>query len=976
MNEKKSAKLKSLVVAFVLIFAGFAALVAMPGSVIAEEPTVTTEPADLVEANEAELNMTFSMGDIEEVTVYFNWTDDGWDSYDNTDAETYDDPANDTYHAELLTGLAPDTEHRFVAVLEYHDEDLNDTVRIEGDEEVFTTGAGVTIDGPTAVHAGEENTWYANVTGTAVDYNWTLVDDHVGDEDSYTHTFDTVGPRALALEIEDDSGYIVSYDIVIDVQTEVTVTVVDEDMEPIEDAHVFLRDEIEPALGFDAAEFTDENGTAVFNVFSVTGVVLEIEPEDMNYSTSVSIQGYIGKTDYFTGPEHTVILEERTNWTINVGPVLYEEEIDGVIHEIPVDEALLNVTWDGGYAVGETDASGHFEFMVEFSPYDTEFTVDIFHPEFNTKETTFVGLESYEIFLTDELMHLFTFGPLVDQDGDPLEDYRVSVETEVQVDILYEELEKEVYYDYSATDYTDEDGMIDFYIVNPFFDPEAEVFEVRVRKDDWVGHPFNMGPGQIREIGDDIVVTWFEMGPVIDADGEPIEDVRVEIEGPLDFGEWSRVSHTDADGMTDTFKVVHFNPYHHEPDEFEDERPYVSVSHPDYRSRVLTAAPGDNITMEVKPVVSIGPVIDRGGRAVRNAYVTLERQDDDKHLGSGYTDADGMFYVSVDFNPVGTPFNATISHEDLEEDEVFQFTGAESPTFRIMVGEPQTIRVGPIRDNLNALVAGATVELWYDGDMIGTVTTDTSGIAEFEFGYDPADRTFTFVISHPELEEDKEGTFTGETSGPLHIDIGEPEPVEKEFTITVGPIRDVNRKSVDDATVTLSWNNEELTQTTDAQGRARFTVTLVDREPADVTFTYTVSHDDLEEDKTGTFSGENSGALQYDDIGEEDDEPISAAMLGGIAALIIIIIIIIVVMMMKKKPAVGPEDEVLEEEFPEEEEPLFEEEEEEDIFEEEDLFEEEEEEDLFEEEEDIFEEEEPAFEEEEEDLFEEEEEEF
>ncbi|MGM0405286.1 MAG: hypothetical protein ACQEQM_04005, partial [Thermoplasmatota archaeon] len=111
------------VVAFVLVFAGFAAMIATP-TVLAQNPTVTTEPAEDITAHTAVLNMSFDMDGAEEVTVWFAGNETGGD-LNNTVGEATYGPGNTTHETEV-EGLTPNTTYDFEAYLEY-----NETV-IEG----------------------------------------------------------------------------------------------------------------------------------------------------------------------------------------------------------------------------------------------------------------------------------------------------------------------------------------------------------------------------------------------------------------------------------------------------------------------------------------------------------------------------------------------------------------------------------------------------------------------------------------------------------------------------------------------------------------------------------------------------------------------------------------------------------------------------------------------------------------------------
>ncbi len=920
MKERKSAKLKVLVVAFVLIFSGFAALVAIPGPVTAQDPTVSTgvvTPHETEEEvrliDEVAAWMDFTFGEEDNVTVWFQYNhaeqpiEEGATTtptvYEPADFDEEETPG----HMDTFVDLDAHETYNYRAVLEFHNET-----------------------------SGEDETVYGDVEEFMI----------------------------------------------------VTVTVTDMEDVPLEDAFVGLRF-ITP-MPWEDADYTDEAGKAVYTV--------PFDASEQYFDYTITKTNYLSTNGTFTGPEYTVQLEERTEWEIRVGPVLYDDGVD----EMPIEEADVTLMWNDEYLEGVTDGAGKVSFWVDFNAEDTTFTVEIFHPDYNPKTFEFQGFDSGEIYLTADVYD-FAIGRVLDNDGNPLEDYRVLAEyddyyaeinytdeagyawfealfdpTDVTFTVtlrdgdwtsrafhvvpgedivvywfdigpvvdpdgepLYDFRVRAVNdtYDYSATGRTDEDGHVTFRIANA--DPDEIEFGVTVTKGLWDGDEVYVFPGEevvfplytfnIRVVdegenpledyhvdlvvtdddgnvllsreaytdadgytefqlfGDDpadedidltvtltkddwvsryipvepneeIVVYWFDIGPVVDEDGDPIEGVTVTVEGPDIFDGWSITKHTDADGMTEGYKVAHFNPA---------DGTYLALTHPDYRTRSISATPGEVLTMHDKPVVSVGPIVDRGGRPLR-VEITLEIETSGEMIGSRFTDTDGMAYFDVDFDPEGTSFVVTIEHDDLDEDFEEFFTGAESGRIRLHVGEPSEIVVGPVVDIPGDLVEGATVTLHHGADEIGYMNTDGDGLAIFHVGFLPAGEEFTFTVDHPELEVPYEGEFTGDASGPVRIDINAPD---QDHTVRVGPIRDLAGDYVDDATVTLSWNGEELTKDTDANGRAVFTVTLpYDQTPDDIEFTYTVEHDELVEAHVGTFEGDRSGAFTIDIHEPEPEE--------------------------------------------------------------------------------------------------------
>lgn len=414
----------------------------------------------------------------------------------------------------------------------------------------------------------------------------------------------------------------------------------------------------------------------------------------------------------------------------------------------------------------------------------------------------------------------------------------------------------------------------------------------------------------------------------------------------------------------------------------------VNVLHPQYEafqkffeygddegnvSETLTLTGLSEWTMILGPVQAVK---DGENYSVPNANLTLSDGNDS---WSGMTGLDGNAAIVLPFEPYGMTFTLTITHPDYKDwvNDSFVIPSFEDRAdlyqkYEYMLEEQvyvtHEITVGPVEDDDGDAVEDALVTIMYNGEEWDNMT-GSDGNAYFhlmmEEEVDITGVTFDVEITHGDYE-DYSGSFTGTDSGAIPLT----SLYTPTYTVQVGPVKDVNNKVVEGATVTVTYtvpgdtNATEVSGTTNDNGIYEFTVEF---DPADVTFSYTIEHDDLDTAITGTFTGTSSGAEQSDSIGEKTDTGGSNMMLYAGVGIVVIIIIIVVVMMMMKKPAPAGE-EFEEEEF--EEEPLFEEEEE-PLFEEEEEFPEEEEEPLFEEEgeeEDLFEEEE------EEDLFEDEEE--
>ncbi|MFO8109986.1 MAG: hypothetical protein R6U17_05630 [Thermoplasmata archaeon] len=1026
MNEKKSARLKALVVAFILVFAGFAALMTIPGPTSAQGSDIETISQTVSTSESAELDLLED--ELPPGDWYYRY--DAPHRPDDDDALGLEEPAI-WWFAMTLDPFDFPGQIQKVAVYDRVAVPMTARIReggVSGTEignisfEPAEEAQGwVELEFEEAIEI-DENTVYAMVVEIEQqepsqycapmvngyvehggylsfdDKNWSTLQDFGFDftfmmeacilqyvPSITTTTVSDPTPDSVQLNAEHkisimdevevsfeyrelgagvwdgpvgqetyyDSGeanytltgldyyQIYEYRAVLDFEFEgtedtfygdpvpftlspLTVTVLDQaDDSPIEGAEITLNTLDIP---WSYSNETGEDG----EIYYIHTAPINLPEAEFTYSATH--RDYYLQTGEFVGEEYTIYMEHRTEWTVEVGPVLYMADADT---EIPIEGADLEISWKYGgetdSTVGTTDDDGYFHFNVDFSPYETDFSVTITHEDFYTKTAEFTGIISEAIYYEDIV---FTIGPVLDTQGNPLENYRVRAE--------YEDM------NFTGVAMTDEDGLAEFSVIS--FQPTGVEFSISITdEDDWTSDAIRLTMNR------DIYVYSSYNIETVDEGQNPIEGVKIQIGDP-DVRTW--IYYTDSMGTVNVPKIA-----------FPYSQVAVTISHQDYIGRAISTDGEDDISLTLleKPEITIGPVHDIGERPLEGVPIQVERISTGANIATLTTDTNGMASFYANFQVQGdTQFGLTIDHDELVEPQEVFFEGPESGAIKLLVGEPQTVQVGPAVDISYDPVEGAMVSLSLDGDEIGTSYTDSDGIADFEVEFDPAEASFTFTVSHQDLEEDYEGQFTGSRSDAFQLDIGEePEPPVKEYTITVGPIRDVNREAVNDATVTLSWNGEEETSTTDSSGKATFTVEL-EGNPDEMTFTYAVSHDDLDGDETGTFTGTLSGALQYEDIGEEEGGVLPFGGIGAVV-LIIIIIIIIVVVMMKKKPAAGPE----EEELFEEEEDLFEEEEEEELFEEEkeeELFEEEEE-DLFEEEE-----EEELFEEEEEELFEEEEE--
>ena len=951
MNEKNS-KWKVFVVAFVLVFAGFAAMMATP-TVLAQNPTVTTEPAYDITPHTAVLNMSFEMDTAEEVTVWFAYNETGEDLNITAGEATYG-PGNTTHQTEV-TGLVPETTYDFEAYLEYFDEDLNDTVIEEGgvldfitlevvNEPTITTEEAEVLGSSSAeitMHyelndAAEAHVWFAyNYTGDVLDIE--VGEMKVVEDGNQTVTLEGLEPWtdynftaiiAYVNETEElqeadqaeERTFLTGAGASIDGPTFI----------PIDDEFTYEADVIGEADSYSWAILEDD---VVLDTGEDASISYTFD-SPRSYTIFLEIEDIYGVND-------TAILDVDTYFDLNI-TVVDRETTD------PIESADLSVN----EVEKVTDENG----FVQYTEIPQDF-IGVFanHYEYYTfneeyRDITSVDAPNATFELTIELEPRDEFfvnvGRVIDYyTREPLDEALVTLTNETGVEFTGE---------------TNEDGMAYIEVLeNPF----EVTYDVTVSREigDFLTYPspVGLGPGNAPEYGEvELVRGLFRVGPVLDAEtDEAIRDVELTVQ----LGDDRYEGVTDAVGTFD----VQFG-----PDEIYgqlDSEIGVSFQKYEYfmKAETYNYPSTDEVYLQPKEefAIFVGPIVDELDgeyRSLEGVEVTINHEEIDPM--TDYTDFDGEAIFYVNFDPRRERFSLEASLEGYETIET-TFVGTE--TGRIVMEIPTyNVEVGSVMDQDGRFVEGASVTLSHGNNVLGVELTDETGFTTFEISVDPEGTTFEYSITK-EGYEDAEGSFTGASSGDIEIIREEELPVEEaEFEVTNFNVDPTSGEAPLEVTITANIENvggEEGTIRLFAGGRVVNSWTLDAGESVSVDETY-------EFDSRGTFNVELGDQRVTVEVEDDDVEVgISTAMLAGIGLIIIIIIIIIAVMMMKK------DDREPEEEFGEEEE-LFEEEEfgEEEFGEEEELFEEEEE---FGEEEELFEEEEEFGEEleEDEELFEEEE---
>ncbi len=863
MKEKKRARLKALVVAFVLVFAGFAALMTIPGPTTAEGPAI--EAANQIE--EMPYNsMVLNEGDnelLQEGDWYYMYPGDH-----RPDPETSigfsGDPVMWAY------AMKPDIAHintgeiNAVAIYEVgaHPADKYISVRVGDDWASAQNGTEVANYTYTPVGEGWHELEFAEPVEIEENKEYAVVVNVYDNGDGHFPA-PCIAPAVYHGDWTWDaeggwerlSNYGLDYSWLLELRIFAPPTI------KTNDATDHTIDSVK--LNADYTLGAEENVTVFFQ-YAPEGDPLDGRVGEATYDTSGSHNHTITGLDTFQVYDFRAIVENETDQFIGdvkqflISPLtvtVLDSSDDSPIQDAWVSLSSTELLWEEEF---ETDANGEILYIHSVPIEDVEFSYSADHKDYDPADGQFTGPD-YTISLDPRTEWPVIVGPILFEEDD--EDVAVSG-AEVTIDGIGEETSDLFGIAAFNVDFDPVGESFDATITHPDYNPKSVTFTV----DD-----LSVGSGPIYLTNE---VFNFTIGPVVNVDGDPLEGIRVRVEIDI-FDPWFAQDDTGADGTVD-FSVIHFYP--------SEEPLYLSLVDPNevYMSKGIISEPDTTIELTERPTVTVGPIVNRIDKPIPNILINLEHQTEDIEIEEDYTDLDGMVEFTVDFDPTGVYFTANMTYDDFEEPFVLEhFQGAESGTIKIHIGPYGVVQIGPVRDNFNKFVTDATVALIYEGSTLDTIQTDENGLALFnELEFDPEGKSFTYRITHDDLDERVEGDFTGTHSGAISVDIGE--------------------EVVDNG-----------------------------------------------DDGNGTV-----------------EEGISTTLLAGIGLLIIIIIIIVVIVMMKKKPGeepIGEEEEPLFEEeeeplFEEEEEPLFEEEEEEPLFEEEEeepLFEEEEEEPLFEEEEEF-----------------------
>ncbi len=288
----------------------------------------------------------------------------------------------------------------------------------------------------------------------------------------------------------------------------------------------------------------------------------------------------------------------------------------------------------------------------------------------------------------------------------------------------------------------------------------------------------------------------------------------------------------------------------------------VSVEVEPADASYVMLAPEDN------PVVKAGEEIDFSAR-VYDEYDNLISDDEEDFLWQNTDDA-GLFYK------IRTGiYNVTASYDGVS---------SEITSVTVEPSDVHEIKIDPSESKLISSLESVdfSAEAY---DVYGNLVTDDA-------------EKFTWENTSAEglFDHREEGVYQVTASFDDVISTPVMITVElEEFKIVVGPILNVNEDPVSDAYVNLSWNDNVASPNQVSLGVYEFRIGLM-YHPDDIQFNYTIEHEDLSEQRSGTFNGFESGELKIEDIGQKPRDPAGV----GLAVIIIFALLILVILMATK----------------------------------------------------------------------------
>ncbi len=515
MNEKNS-KWKVFVVAFVLVFAGFAAMMATP-TVLAQDSIETTgetileldeeEPIIGPEAPLVNTEATYE-ANTEGTIVSYEWE------------ILMDEDVIATGDEETITHIFGTIGPHYTVRLTVEDDEGN------FDEAEMAVTATYNLEVTVSDSETDDPIEGARVV---IEYPVEVTLEDTTDEDGIA-TFEGLTTDEFTMSITEyryKTVYGIIYDEITADDAPAGIMEVEETLEPREEFPIFIgpvveviEDEDMPIEGA-AVTLTHEEGpfSAETGTDGIATVYSTVNPLETSFGLEVThddFQTYTSELEE-TNEYGRIALEDRIN-TFYIGPV-----VDDVTDE-PIEEVKITVTHlatETRYTDLFTDDSGEYVLELpgfeDISEHSFGVTFEKYGYETKTRagEDAYVGTETGEVRLTPLDEFVVLVGPVVERVNDedfPLQGAHVSMNHD-DIDEL--------------TEQTGTDGRVNFYVP---FDPRQESFDLEVNLDGYrTLHTSFTGTESGRLVMEEEPITEYEVeiGPVRDQHGAFVEGAWV-----------------------------------------------------------------------------------------------------------------------------------------------------------------------------------------------------------------------------------------------------------------------------------------------------------------------------------------------------------------------------------------------------------------------------------------------------------------
>ncbi len=610
-------------------------------------------------------------------------------------------------------------------------------------------------------------------------------------------------------------------------------------------------------------------------------------PED--YSGIATIEDSTGTIDRDqadfnenTWSENVTITEARENVTIEV----YDGNIFGESDPFEVEPAepeymTLEPGSDQNITAGETL---HFSPGV-YDTYDNPITEDPL--EFSWENTTETGIfnetnigeynvtASYGNFTSNEITVTVEPSEADDVKISPSEDQEIVAGESVEFSAeAYDEFDNLITGEDDDFLWSAEGGFIDS--TGVFHDDKAGEYGVRA-----IYH-------EGKEVRSDKVQVTVKPAEPDHITLEPGSDQTITAGETLDFSAGIYDEHDNLINDDDTDfsweNTDNTGRFHKiETGEYDVMASYDGVS----ESVTIQVEPGEVERVEISPqkdrTITAGDHIDFSAEAFDEYNNSIT--GDNKDFAWENTDGDGRFEI----RKAGS-YQVSASYDGVTSDSV---------TVEVEPGDVYRVELDPAEDQVidTLQVIDFSAEAY---DAYGNSITGNA--SEFTWENTSDEGLFDRKI---EGEYQVTATFENVASSPVTVEV-----TLLDYRIEFGPLSDVNGDPVSDANITLRWDDKEKTVTEGTRGIYEFKIKLR-KVPEETEFNYTIEHEELDETKSGSFYGIESGEVQVDEIGEKPRDPAGVGIaVAIILGLLIVVIIIAMIASFRKSQEIESEVEL------------------------------------------------------------------